>query len=235
MYNNEVIEKLSSEVISSGKEANVYYSKGQVDHKEYAIKIYKTRVMQFKDREEYIRGEYRFRNKPTHRRANPHKLIKLWAEKEFRNLNRLKEVFVRVPEPFIIRENILLMEFIGKDGIPARRLRDVTLSTEEYSQLYIEVLTIVRKMFLKAKLVHGDLSEYNMLYHNGELVIIDVSQTMEDNHPMAIEFLKRDLYNVNLFFKSKGVLVFKLRSLFRFMTDQGITDEGERLQQMMEE
>lgn len=60
---------------------------------------------------------------------------------------------------------------------------------------------MIRDMFIKAKLVHGDLSEYNILYFKEELYIIDVSQTMEDNHPVAIEFLKRDLYNMNLYFK----------------------------------
>lgn len=92
-------------------------------------------------------------------------------------------------------------------------------------------------MFVKAKLVHGDLSEYNMLYWKEELYIIDVSQTMEDNHPLAIEFLKRDLYNTNLYFKQHGVLIFKLRSLFRFVTDSKLKEEDEegKIDEMIKE
>lgn len=96
---------------------------------------------------------------------------------------------------------------------------------------------MIRNMFVKAKLVHGDLSEYNMLYWKEELYIIDVSQTMEDNHPLAIEFLKRDLYNTNLYFKQQGVLIFKLRSLFRFVTDSKLKEEDEesKIDEMIKE
>lgn len=58
---------------------------------------------------------------------------------------------------------------------------------------------------------------------------------MEHDHPMAIEFLKRDLYNMNLYFKSNSVLVFKLRSLFRFITDKNLVDYETKFQNMMEE
>ena len=47
---------------------------------------------------------------------------------------------------------------------------------------------------------------------------------MEENHPMAIEYLKRDIYNVNYFFKNKGVIVFSLRKIFKYITDSSITD-----------
>lgn len=80
-------------------------------------------------------------------------------------------------------------------------------------------------MFLKCNLVHGDFSEFNLLYHKGELVIIDVSQSMEENHPMAIEYLKRDIYNINYFFKNKGVIVFSLREIFKYITDSSITEK----------
>lgn len=49
-------------------------------------------------------------------------------------------------------------------------------------------------------MVHGDLSEYNMLYHSGVLYIIDVSQSVEGDHPQSLDFLKRDCVNVNNFF-----------------------------------
>ena len=88
-YTSETIQPISTEVISSGKEAYVYYTTNIEKTKEYALKVYKTRVLQFKDREDYISGEYRFKDKGKNTRTNPHKLIKAWAEKEFRNLHRL--------------------------------------------------------------------------------------------------------------------------------------------------
>merc|ERR1719188_1862063 len=58
-------------------------------------------------------------------------------------------------------------------------------------------------MMQQGKLVHGDLSEFNMLYHSGELHVIDVSQSVECDHPHALDFLKRDCVNVNSFFSKR--------------------------------
>ena len=66
-------------------------------------------ILAFKDREEYISGEFRFRHRNKCTRTNPHKLIKVWAEKEFRNLKRLEQVGLRVPNPMYLKDNILLM------------------------------------------------------------------------------------------------------------------------------
>ena len=73
--------------ISTGKEANVYHA-FTPQGTELAIKIYKTSILIFKDREKYIDGEFRFRRAPS--RCNPRKLIKIWAEKEMRNLKRIE-------------------------------------------------------------------------------------------------------------------------------------------------
>ncbi len=81
---------------------------------------------------------------------------------------------------------------------------------------------MIRILFIEAKLVHGDLSEFNLLYHDDKIVMIDVSQSMEDNHPLAIEFLKRDIYNINSFFRNKGVVVFRLRDIFRYVSDRNL-------------
>ena len=225
-YINEIIEKINSDVISTGKEANVYYTRGFIDKKELAVKIYKTMVTNFKDREEYISGEFRFRKRSKNTRTNPHKLIKVWAEKEFRNLKRIQQVGIKCPEPICIKENILVMEFIGENGIAAKRLKNVVLESNEVSEVYLKILNMMRILFVKARLVHGDLSEFNLLYFENEIIMIDVSQSIEDNHPMAIEFLKRDIYNMNYYFKNLGVLVFKLRDIFRFITDFKLKEDG---------
>ena len=92
------------------------------------------------------------------------------------------------------------MEFIGKNKIPALRLRDINVDLNEFEWLYINTIWLMRWMYVDAKLVHGDFSEYNVLYHENQLIVIDVSQALETAHQMALEFLKRDIFNINVFF-----------------------------------
>merc|ERR1712142_1104365 len=81
-------------------------------------------------------------------------------------------------------------------------------------------------MFQEAKLVHADLSEFNMLYHEGKVYFIDVSQSVEMDHPNALEFLRKDCNNVNEFFRRKNVAVLTLKGLFDFVTDPTITSDN---------
>jgi RIO kinase 1 len=96
------------------------------------------------------------------------------------------------------------MKFIGEDGNAAPRLKDTAgLDPQDWRRLYIDCVLAMRQMFQLCKLVHGDLSEYNILYDDGKLTIIDVSQSVETDHPHALDFLKRDCVNVNNFFSRR--------------------------------
>jgi RIO kinase 1 len=67
--------------------------------------------------------------------------------------------------------------------------------------------------------VHGDLSEYNLLWHNNQVYVIDVSQSVESDHPSALDFLRKDASNINDFFRKVGRLsVMNVRQLFEFVT-----------------
>ena len=79
-------------------------------------------------------------------------------------------------------------------------------------------------MFQRCRLVHADLSEYNLLYHAGRLAIIDVSQSVDLDHPRCFDFLREDLTHVNDFFSKKGVATATERELFDFVTDPTISD-----------
>lgn len=79
-----------------------------------AVKIYKTSILVFKDRERYVAGEYRF--KGGFNKRNPRKMVAMWAEKEMRNLKRLHTAGIPCPEPLLLRNHILVMTFLGKDG-----------------------------------------------------------------------------------------------------------------------
>ncbi|CAN8284203.1 unnamed protein product [Cochlearia groenlandica] len=209
--------------ISTGKEANVYHAT-KSDGAELAIKVYKTSVLVFKDRDRYVQGDYRFRH--GYCRHNPRKMVKTWAEKEHRNLKRLQAAGIRCPVPILLRLHVLVMEFIGRDGWAAPRLKDASLSLDKLRESYLELIIQMRTLYQKCKLVHGDLSEYNILYFEGHLYIIDVSQSVDLDHPLALNFLREDCDHVSDFFKKHGVAVMTIRELFDFIVDPTISDES---------
>ncbi|KAI3880275.1 hypothetical protein MKX03_031771 [Papaver bracteatum] len=209
--------------ISTGKEANVYHATKD-DGQEFAIKVYKTSVLVFKDRDRYVQGDYRFRH--GYCKHNPRKMVKTWAEKEMRNLMRLKAAGIRCPTPILLRLHVLVMEFIGKSGWAAPRLKDADLSEDKMREGYVQMIMVMRNLYQKCKLVHGDLSEYNILYYEGNLHIIDVSQSVDLDHPHALDFLREDCVHVSDFFKKNGVAIMTVRELFDFIVDSSITDES---------
>jgi len=209
--------------ISTGKEANVYHATGK-DDEQLALKIYKTSILVFKDRDKYVTGEFRFRH--GYCKHNPRKMVKTWAEKEMRNLSRLHTAGLPSPLPVLLRSHVLLMTFIGKAGWPAPRLKEVELSESKARELYRDTVILIRRMFHDCKLVHADLSEFNMLYYEGKVYVIDVSQSVEHDHPHALEFLRKDCTNINAFFQKNGVCTMTLKELFDFVVDPTINQEN---------
>ncbi|KAM4605063.1 serine/threonine-protein kinase RIO1 [Polymixia lowei] len=219
MLSRGVISEING-CISTGKEANVYHA-STASGESRAIKIYKTSILLFKDRDKYVSGEFRFRH--GYCKGNPRKMVRTWAEKEMRNLIRLQTAGIPSPEPLMLRSHVLLMTFIGRNDMPAPLLKNAALSESKSRELYLQVIENMRRIYQEARLVHADLSEFNMLYHNGDAYIIDVSQSVEHDHPHALEFLRKDCSNVNDFFLKRGVAVMTVRELFEFVTDASIT------------
>ncbi|KAH7267729.1 RIO1 family-domain-containing protein [Fusarium redolens] len=221
--------------ISTGKEANVYgavlYDDKTGETTQRAIKVYKTAILSFKDRERYITGEHRF--KGGFDKGNNRKMVKLWAEKEFRNLRRIYTAGIPCPEPISLKLHVLVMGFLGdRKGWAYPRLRDATLTGDDVDQqwykLYVQLLGIMRRIYQVCRLVHADLSEYNILYHKEKLYIIDVSQSVEPDHPRSLEFLRMDIKNVGDFFRRKGVDTLADRAIFNFITTpEGPVEEPE--------
>lgn len=222
LLNRDMICEING-CISTGKEANVYHATAKTGM-DYAIKIFKTSILIFKDRDKYVTGEFRFRH--GYSKHNPRKMVRTWAEKEMRNLVRMKKCNLPVPEPILLRSHVLVMEFIGKDGWPAPKLKDVELSSSKARELYRDAIEMMWTMYSKCKLVHADLSEFNLLYHDGKIVIIDVSQSVEHEHPHALEFLRKDCTNITDFFRKKDVSTMTVKELFDFITDPTITEEN---------
>ncbi|KAM5157610.1 serine/threonine-protein kinase RIO1 [Mantella aurantiaca] len=222
MLTRGVISEING-CISTGKEANVYHA-STADGQSRAIKIYKTSILMFKDRDKYVSGEFRFRH--GYCKGNPRKMVKTWAEKEMRNLIRLNTAEIPCPEPILLKSHVLVMGFIGKNETPAPLLKNAQLSDSKAREIYLDIIQYMRRMYQDARLVHADLSEFNMLYQNGQVYIIDVSQSVEHDHPHALEFLRKDCVNINDFFVKYDVAVMTVRELFDFITDPSITQDN---------
>jgi RIO kinase 1 len=188
-------------IISAGKEANVYLAY-DLEGNEVAIKIYKIDSNTSRWMRNYIVGDPRFKKIPR----NISKIIYLWASKEYKNLKRAEKAGLSVPKPILVKNNILIMEYIGFGPIPAPKLKDIK-DPKEINKLFSEVLNMMKLLYQKAKLVHGDLSEFNILYHNQHPVIIDISQAVSIEHPKAEIYLVRDIKNIFNYFKKIGLEV----------------------------
>ena len=108
-------------------------------------------------------GDYRFRN--GYCKSNPRKMVKVWAEKELRNLMRLHAAGIRCPKPLTLQMHVLVMEFIGSGEVAAPRLKDADVLLPQMRSFYLDMVVILRTLYQVCKLAHGDLSEYNILVH----------------------------------------------------------------------
>ncbi len=202
--------------ISSGKEAVIFHAIG-AEEEELAIKMYKVSTSNFNAMLDYIIGDPRFEKIKRDRRS----IVSAWARKELKNLKRAFDAGVEVPRPIAIDKNVLIMEFIGRDGVAAPRLRDVPvdiLKTDfELEELLLRIISYIQIMYEKGTMVHADLSEFNILMKGYverefggidveiEPVIIDMGQSTLLQHPNADEFLLRDVRNIVTFFNKLGL------------------------------
>jgi RIO kinase 1 len=183
--------------ISTGKEANVYEALGS-ENRDVAVKIYRINASNFRQMRDYLEGDPRFENIGQDKKS----VVLAWTQKEYANLERARKAGVRVPEPLAVERNVLVMELVGLVEDRARRLAEVNVENPETA--YEVVREYMRRLY-SAGLVHGDLSEYNMIIHEGELVVIDLGQAVTVHHPNADQFLRRDCRNVAKFFSRQGL------------------------------
>ncbi len=191
-----ILERLYG-TIESGKESLIFPA-DTPEGERVLVKIYMTRAGDFRDMRRYLQGDKRFRGVGKDRRS----VITEWCRKEYRNLEKASNV-VRCPEPIAVEKNILVMEFIGRDFRPFPKLRDVEI--ENPGTGYRNVVKGIERLWGQEELVHGDLSEYNILVTDSpELVWIDFSQGVHVSHPEAGELLERDVKTVSKHFEKQG-------------------------------
>ena len=204
-FTNRVLFKLISEghldglesPISVGKESNIFSAhKGDI---RIIIKIYRLEACDFGKMYDYIKADPRYITLKKKRRE----IIFAWAQREFRNIFKLREIGVRVPKPIAFKNNVLVMEFIG-NNVPAPKLKD--LIPKNKKEFFDKIISYMKKMH-KSGYVHADLSEYNILNYNEAPVFIDFSQCTILENLNAKEYLKRDIGNICRFFNKNGLKV----------------------------
>tara|TARA_B100000315_G_C14565899_1_gene582951 strand:- start:1150 stop:1857 length:708 start_codon:yes stop_codon:yes gene_type:complete len=198
-FTNRTIFKLITEghfegligPVSMGKEANVFQAKKGND--KVIVKIYRLENADFTNMYNYIKSDPRFMDIKKNRR----KVIFAWCQREYRNLLKAREANVKVPTPYTFKNNILVMEFIGnKEAAP--KLKDSL--PKNPSKFFKDLMSNYKKLYKKAKLIHGDFSQFNVLNHNESPVLIDLSGATSLEDPNCKEYFERDISVITKFF-----------------------------------
>ena len=247
MINADILDAIGG-VISTGKEATVLYAPGGKSTqllvpRECVCKVYKTSLNEFKTREKYIGDDYRFKDRFKH--LNPHKIVRMWAEKEMHNLMKMRRHEIACPDVVMLKRHVLVMSFIGVEGVPAPKLKEAALDDRQLRSAYEQCVQLVKDLYTVCGLVHADLSQFNLLWHDERVWCIDVSQSVEAIHPMGLEFLLRDcsnLYKVHTHFTSRHfsfafsfflifvvvISVFREQKIGRCEDGRGVVQRGDR-------
>ncbi|MBN1792478.1 serine protein kinase RIO [Candidatus Woesearchaeota archaeon] len=210
----QVLEKLRGQghydelksPIALGKEANIFSAvKGSREsERKVIVKIYRLENCNFNKMYSYLAPDPRFHDLKKKRRL----IIFTWAQREYRNLLKARDV-IRVPMPIAVRDNVIIMEHIGRDEA-APKLKDALPSNPK--KFYDKTIANMKALH-KAGLVHADLSDFNILNYEDEPVFIDFSQGTTTEHPHADEYLERDLRNVCRYFKRLGLKIDEKKEL----------------------
>ncbi|OHC70165.1 MAG: kinase [Rhodocyclales bacterium RIFCSPLOWO2_02_FULL_63_24] len=203
-----VSEGLVDEVLRqlmSGKEATVYIVRCGEEIR--CAKVYKDlKQRSFRNNTSYQEGrktknsrQARAMQKGT--RYGRQMQEEAWQSAEVDALYRLAAAGVRVPQPYLCHQGVLLMELVtDAEGQPAPRLNDIEMTAEQALEFHAELLRQVVRM-LCAGLIHGDLSEYNILVGADGPVIIDLPQAVDAaGNSNAGEMLERDVANLASYF-----------------------------------
>jgi RIO kinase 1 len=184
-------------VVNTGKEARVYWGVAR-DGTPRAVKIYLTTSAEFKKRLRYIAGDRRFARIPGSTRD----IVKLWVQKEFKNLQLAEQAGIRVPKPYSFHENVLVTEYIGTPPGHAPIFAEVQVDESDYRW----TMKMVKSLYQRAGLVHADLSEYNIFKVDDDYrVLFDMGSAVLTTHPEARELLLRDVTNLVNFFRRRGI------------------------------
>lgn len=193
------------QVLKSGKEATVYACRGgaRLGGRLVAVKVYRpAEHRQFRADTAYRAGRVILSGRVRRAVNNGSDFgreaaFAMWHTHEAIYLRELHAAGVDVPRVIDVEGSAIAMQYLGDEAGPAPQLRSVRLSAPEAAHAWERVVGSVRKM-LTLNRVHGDLSPYNLLWHEGRPWVIDVPQMVDPRqNPNARTFLERDLENVH--------------------------------------
>ena len=197
LINSRIISYVNG-VVGSGKESKIYWAVDPVG-KDVALKIYLVTASSFKKRKPYLLGDPRF----LRIKKGTRNMVELWAQKEFRNLIQCVKSGVPSVKPLHVLKNVLVIGFVGKNGVPAKTLVEIEVDDSDYKN----AISIISELYKKAKLVHADFSEYNIFKTKNGLIVFDLGSAVDIRHKNAKEFLERDIKNISRFFVRRGLTV----------------------------
>ncbi len=191
LKNNGYIGELNGP-LGSGKESYVFYSENHIG-KPVAVKIHRHTIDTFKSIPTYLklRGKD---SKGFIRRIDD------WTRYEFEFLSKAYSIGIKCPAPHRREGNVIVMDFIGKDGIPADLLINKETVEERWYKKTIDSIILMAKN----RIIHGDLSPYNIMVMDDELYFIDFSQARAFSNN-TISYLIRDIRNINDWFAKRGI------------------------------
>jgi RIO kinase 1 len=205
-------------VMKSGKEADVSLLRRSVDDgvraesSLLAVKRYRSAEHRLFHRDAgYLEGRRVRRSRENRAMATRttfgrELIAEQWANAEFHMLGRLWSAGASVPYPVQLIGTELMMEFIGDtDAVAAPRLAQIHTDAAEATALYLQLVEVLHH-FADAGYVHGDLSAYNVLVHDGRVVVIDLPQAVDVvANPLGFDYLRRDCQNICTWFSARGV------------------------------
>src|SRR5579885_1356745 len=185
-------------IVGSVKEAKMYWAVDR-NGKDVAVKIYLVTASNFKKRKPYLVDNPRF----SHIKKGTRNMVEIWAQKEFRNLTKCVKNGISSIKPICVLKNVLVLEFVGKNGVPAKTLVESEIDETDYKN----AISIISQLYKKAGLVHADFSEYNIFKTENGLILFDLGSAVDIQHKNAKEFLQRDITNISRFFAKRGLTV----------------------------
>ena len=219
-------QKLITDVlgrVKGGKEANVYRCMAHPSTGEtlIAAKVYRPRMFRnlrndamYREGREILTGNGKALNKKDDRtmRAIGKKTAygqqvshTSWLMHEYKTLNTLFRIGASVPQPFGAGENAILMDYFGDEKIGAPTLQEIDLPHKDAKRVFEAVIANIELM-LQHDMIHGDLSPYNLLYWDDEVILIDFPQvSITDMNSNARMILERDITRVCDYFIPRGV------------------------------
>ncbi|MEM5843163.1 MAG: RIO1 family regulatory kinase/ATPase [Candidatus Aenigmatarchaeota archaeon] len=184
-------------IIKEGKESVIFLGK-DFEKNFIAIKIYRIYHSDFKIMRNLLVLDSRYGRIKREKRN----VVFAWCNREYRNLRIAYEKGkVSCPRPIISYQNILVMEFLGENGVSYPQLKDVNLDYQSAKNFYFQIIENMKNL-KKIGLVHGDLSEHNILVGNDKIYLIDFSHGVRSDSIVYDEMFKRDLENINRFFSN---------------------------------